>query len=111
MYYMYLMDIERRLTPRHAFGGVIEISAVQPSVYFVAQTTEVSRHGCFVRTPQSLPSGTEIRLRITHGGREFNASGRVVYVLPEKGLGVSFSEITNADNVLLGKWLKEAGAE
>jgi hypothetical protein len=105
------MDSERRRTPRLAFGGVVELSAPDLNVYLVAKTTEVSRFGCFVRTPQTLPLGAGLSLKITHEGNEFNASGRVAYVLPQRGVGISFTAATDGDNELLGRWLGEAGAE
>jgi hypothetical protein len=105
------MDIDRRISPRRVFGGVVEISAHHPRAYFVAQTTQVNESGCFVRTSQSLQVGTAITLKITHEGNEFNAAGKVVYAFPEKGLGISFTPATDADKSLLGKWISEADAE
>jgi hypothetical protein len=105
------MDIERRQAPRHPFGGVAELSALEPSAYIIAKTTQLSRFGCFVRTSQHLPDGTWITLKITYEGGEFNAAGSVAYSLPETGLGISFVPTAHHDEVLLEEWLRKAGPD
>jgi len=98
---------ERRRAPRHPFGGVAEISAVSPRVCIVARTAEISRLGCFVRTPTSVPAGTKISLKITYEGEEFNTSAEVVYVLPQKGMGIKFAVTATKDEAMLETWLRE----
>jgi hypothetical protein len=105
------MDIDRRRTPRRAFGGVVELSAAGPGVYIVAKTTEISRFGCFVSTSQSLPLGTKVSLKINLEDTEFSASGEVAYVLPGKGLGISFAAATHNDEVRLEEWLRQTGID
>jgi hypothetical protein len=98
---------ERRRAPRHPFGGVAEIAAVSPRVCIVARTAEISRLGCFVRTPTSVPAGTKISLKITYEGEEFNTSAEVVYVLPREGMGIKFAVIAPKHEALLETWLKK----
>jgi hypothetical protein len=103
------MESERRRVPRHTFGGVVELTAEHPGTYVIAKTAELSRLGCFVRTDQAVPVGTKVTLKITSDGNEFNASGEIIYVLPEKGVGIQFATITHKDEVLLEEWLRLSG--
>jgi hypothetical protein len=104
------MDNERRRAPRHPFGGVVELSAADPIAYVIAKTTELGPLGCFVGTAQSLPVGTSVSLKISHGVAEFNATGKVVYVLAQKGMGIGFAATSHDDQRLLEEWLKQSGA-
>jgi hypothetical protein len=101
------MQFERRRAPRHAFGGVAEISAGHSDSYIVGLAAEISTSGCFVRTFASMPVGTKINLKITYDGSELTAHGEVVYVLSEKGVGIKFAEIAAKDAALLEAWLRQ----
>jgi hypothetical protein len=105
------VESERRRVPRHAFGGVAEVSASEPSAYIVGKTTELSRLGCFVQTCQQLPVGTAITLKISYEGIEFDALGTIAYSLPQKGMGISFVPLTSVDEELLDEWLKVAAGD
>lgn len=98
---------KRRRLPRYAFGGVAEISSIHSNDHIIASTTELSRFGCFVRTGASLPTGMQVNLKISHDGREFTAHGKVVYVLAERGLGITFEVIEPKDEALLETWLRQ----
>ena len=99
-----LIELERRRTPRHPFGGVAEVTALGSGKYFVALTKELGRFGCFVKTTTPCPAGESVTLRITHGGREFVVSGKVVYVANE-GMGIAFGPIPVGDQAVLEDWL------
>ena len=96
---------ERRRVPRFVFGGVAEITAVQPNSYIIVRTAELSRFGCFVTTPKTMIIGTKDDLKITHDGRAFKASGEVVSVQSENGMGIKFTTTAPNDAALLQVWL------
>jgi hypothetical protein len=98
---------ERRRAPRIAFGGVAEATSVNPDTYIIASTTGLSRFGCFVTTRVTMPIGTTVGLKITHEGRVFNASGEVVYVLPERGIGIKFIPAEPSDVAVLEAWQRQ----
>jgi PilZ domain len=98
---------ERRRVPRHAFGGVVELSAVTPNIYIIAKTTEISRNGCFIRAREQVIAGTKVNLKISYDGGEFNSFGEVVYALSGKGMGIRFDSPTDEDSALLDEWLKQ----
>lgn len=82
-------EMERRSQSGEAFGGVAEITTIDPHAFIVAPTAKLCRFGCFVRTSTSLPVGTTVSVRITHEGHEFNAAGEVI-TSSEKGVGIKF---------------------
>jgi hypothetical protein len=101
------MEPERRRIPRYTFGGVVELTADAPRSYVIAKTTELSRLGCFVLTGEPLPVGTQISLKISYNGDEFNASGNVLYAVAGKGVGIRFASLARKDQILLEEWLAE----
>jgi PilZ domain len=101
-------DAERRRTPRHAFGGVAEVTAAKSGKYLIAVTGEISRLGCFVKTATPLPFDESVSLRITYDGRAIAVPGTVVYALPGKGMGIAFGAIPINDQRVLEDWLAES---
>lgn len=97
---------ERRLVPRHPFGGVAEISGDFPDVHIVGLVAELGQVGCFVRTHVPIPIGTQVSLKITHHGDECVAHGEVVHALTQKGVGIKFEPATPRDEELLKDWLR-----
>jgi hypothetical protein len=70
----------------------------------VAQTTELSRFGCFIQTAKPYPRGTKVHVEIAEAGTTFIASGAVAYVTDE-GMGVVFSMVEPDNYEILAKWL------
>jgi hypothetical protein len=102
------MELNSRRTPRYPFGGVAEVTSPASGRHLVALTRELGRLGCFVKTTTPFPSGEEVRLTITHDGREFAVSGQVVYALPTEGMGIAFSAIPAGDcKAVLEDWLAQ----
>jgi hypothetical protein len=102
---------ERRRTPRYAFiGGVVEVTASPSGQYLVARTGDLGRFGCFVKTNAPFPAGATVSLKITYNRGELVAGGEVVYVLPDKGMGIAFRTIPTANQGLLEEWLAQSRA-
>jgi hypothetical protein len=70
----------------------------------VAQTTELSRFGCFVQTAKPYPKGTSVHLEVSDGGDVFTASAAIAYVTPD-GMGVVFSMVEPEQYEVLSRWL------
>lgn len=58
-------------------------------------------------TGKLLPAGITVRVRIAHTGASFIALGRVVYALPNAGIGVVFTEIEPNHQSILEKWITQ----
>ena len=70
----------------------------------VAQTTELSRFGCFVQTKKPYPKGTRVHIEVAEAGTTFVASGAVAYATSE-GMGVVFSIVEPDNQDILESWL------
>jgi hypothetical protein len=96
--------IERRRVPRIPFKATSVVTETGSSQTVVAQTTELSRFGCFVQTIKPHPKGTRVHIEIAEAGTTFVASGVVAYVTDE-GMGVVFSMVESESYEVLSKWL------
>lgn len=95
---------ERRQVPRIPFKATSVVTETGSSQMVVAQTTELSRFGCFVQTVKPYPQGTRVHIEIAEAGTTFVATGLVAYVT-EDGMGVVFSMVESESYEVLAKWL------
>src|SRR5437879_13363339 len=68
---------ERRSVPRIPFKATSVVSETGSSQMVVAQTSELSRFGCFVQTTKPYPKGTRVHIEMAETGTTFVASGVV----------------------------------
>jgi hypothetical protein len=99
------MDSERRRAPRYPFIAEAEAIEVSSDTKLAAKTSDLSIGGCFLDMLNPTPQGTEVRVRISHEGATFTALGRVVFILPNMGMGVKFTSIEQDQQAILQKWL------
>jgi hypothetical protein len=95
---------ERRRVPRIPFKATSLIAETSSTRAVVAQTTELSRFGCFVQTIKPYPQGTRVHIELAEAGTTFMASGVVAYVTDE-GMGIVFSTVESDNYEILAKWL------
>ena|ERR1700740_1579874 len=101
------MQTERRHAPRHLLGAAIEVIDLESEKQIATLARNLSLFGCFVATATPFPTGTKIRLRITHRGATFSAVGWVVHALEPEGMGIAFGGIEARDREILDTWLGE----
>jgi hypothetical protein len=97
------MGSERRQAPRYPFiadAAVIEISS---DTKLAAKTSDLSIGGCFLDMLNPTPQGTEVRVRISHEGATFTALGKVVFILPNMGMGVIFTSVEQDQQAIPAK--------
>ena len=94
----------RRRGPRVPFKATSVVAETGSTRAVVAQTTEVSRFGCFVQTTKPYPQGTRVHLELADGGDVFKASAVVAYVTGE-GMAIVFSMVEPEKYEILAKWL------
>jgi hypothetical protein len=99
------MDSERRRSPRYPFIAEAEAIEISSDTKLVAKTSDLSLGGCFLDMLNPTPQGTEVRVRISHEGATFTALGRVAFILPNMGMGVSFTRIEQDQQAILQKWI------
>lgn len=97
---------DRRSAPRYALVLAAEVVELPRGAKLTARTSDISRTGCYVDTLNPIPQGSQVRLRFTHYEEVFEAIGRVVYVSPGLGMGISFEEVAPEQQALLIRWLE-----
>jgi hypothetical protein len=85
----------------------IEVTDVRTENHFVARTRDLSVFGCSVETPTPFPENTKVRLRITRGGVNFVAQGKVAYSRPNSGMGIAFTSVEPSSVSVLDAWLAD----
>ena len=95
---------ERRRVARVPFKATSVVTEEDSSRMVVAQTSELSRFGCFVQTIKPYPRGTRVHIEMSDGGDIFTASGVVAYVTDD-GMGVVFNMVEPEKYETLAKWL------
>ena len=101
--------IERRGATRYYFGAIAEVIDLDGRGDLVSITRDMSASGCFVKTTTPFPTGTRVRVRITHAGAQVTGLGNVTGNVSSEGMGIVFTEIEPNDRAVLEKWLGEAG--
>src|SRR5437588_4099138 len=95
---------ERRRAPYVPFKATSVVAETGSTRLVVAQTTELTRFGCFIRTTNLLPQGSKIRIELVEGRASFTASGKIAYVTGD-GMGIVFSTVESENHEVLSKWL------
>ena len=95
---------ERRRVPRVPFRATSVVTEANSSKKVVAQTTQLSRFGCFVRTLKPYPKDRRVHIEMADGGITFTATGVVAYVASD-GMGIVFSVVEAEAQAVLEQWL------
>ena len=99
------MDSERRQAPRYPFIAEAEVTEISSDTRLVAKTGDLSITGCFLDMLNPSPQGTDVRVKISHENTTFIALGKVIFILPNMGMGVVFTTIENDHQAILQKWI------
>jgi hypothetical protein len=102
------MGQERRRTPRYPFIADAVVRDDSSGAIMTTRVSELSLYGCYVDMVNPLPAGTLITVKINSGGKFFEAPGKVVYVAPNLGIGVSFHDVNVHSQIVLKEWLLQA---
>jgi hypothetical protein len=63
-----------------------------------------------VETPNTLPIGREVSIKIFAESEWFGATAKVVYELPNSAMGLAFEEVSVKSAAILRQWqLKASG--
>jgi len=99
------MDSERRHAPRYPFIAEAEVTEIASDTKLVAKTSDLSLGGCFLDMLNPSPQGTDVRVKISHENTTFIALGKVIFILPNMGMGVMFTSIEHDHQAILQKWI------
>ena len=98
---------DQRKVPRYTFIAVTEIIAGTSQTFMLAKTSRISCKGCYVETPNPLPTGSSLNMVISRDHGSFATKGRVIYVHKGSGMGVIFLDPTGEQLQILDYWLAE----
>ena len=101
------MDSERRRSARYQFIADTEITEITSNKRLGARSSDLSMGGCFLDMLNPPPEGTRIRVTVRHASASFTALGRVVFVFPNVGMGVVFTNVEEDQLAVLRKWLAD----
>jgi hypothetical protein len=102
---------DRRGTPRRAFIAEALVVELASGARLSGRCCDLVAHGCYMDTINPFQQGTLVRIRLQHGSETAEAKGKVVYRVPNLGMGISFFEITSDDQATLGRWISQASQE
>jgi PilZ domain len=99
---------QQRRSTRLRFAAELRATELNSGKEIWGETTNLSRGGCFVRTSQSFPQGTLLRIEMRKQRVRFVTDARVVYALEREGMGLSFLNIPGNQLSILEEWFSFA---
>lgn len=110
------LKVEEKATPgspaiRYPFVAAAELIEMQSQTGIKARTSDLSASGCYVDSMNPFSAGGQVRVRLTHHERTFEALGTVVHSQPGMGMGIAFTRIEPDQKAVLEKWLAELRGE
>jgi len=103
-----LMSRKIHRSPRFPFIAVAEIAHRESEGRLRCQVAALSLHGCYVEVPNTLPVGHEVSIKLFAESEWFAATAKVVYELPNSGMGLAFEEVREKSQAVLREWLLKA---
>jgi len=102
------VENERRRSPRYSFDGTAEITADNSKAFATATVSELSLRGCRLDLKNAFPLNVPITVKISAAGELFQSKGRIVYLNPGIGAGVTFQSVEPQSRAVLQRWLSAA---
>ncbi len=94
---------ERRRYPRYSVQVPIEIRVEGLSKFLCAETTDLSRNGCYLRLPNPLMVGLWVQATVWLDMVPIQVGGRVITRHPDFGNGIMFLRINDRDDKSPGR--------
>ena len=99
------MYVVERKSPRFPFIASAQVIETRTEARLLARTSDISRDGCYLDMLNPLPTGTRLKINVTHQNKQFDAVGLVVHSELNVGMGVRFEEI--GQRSVIDAWLAE----
>ena len=88
--------------------AVAELVEPESTMCIVGRMTEISRKGCYVNTPSTVPVNTLLKVVISCDEKIFVTDGKVIYLHEGIGMGIFFVDPTEEQLEVLNSWLADA---
>jgi len=97
---------ERRRSPRIECRGTAEISTATNTAPVIGEITNISLHGCYVKTTTVLALDTDVSLAVESLGISIRTQAKVRATYPSTGMGLCFGEMDAEQQAQVGLMLK-----
>lgn len=108
---MELTRAQRIGSGRLPFAAEVRATELDSGREIWGETGNLSKGGCYVRTPQPFSQGTLLAIEITNHGVRFLTDATVAYTIESSGMGLSFLNVPASELPILEQWLSSAGGE
>jgi len=98
---------DRRRTPRYGVVAIADLTDSENGKLLSGTITQISRSGCYVDSPKTLPVGTSLKVIIFRDQQTFVAKANVIHVQEQMGMGVAFLDAGRDQFEILNSWLAE----
>ena|SRR5579862_2602281 len=98
---------DRRRAPRYGVVAIAEIIDSEDGKLLAGTITQISRSGCYVESPKTLPVGTSLKVIISRDQETFVAQANVIHVQEQMGMGVAFQDAAKDQMEILNSWLAD----
>jgi hypothetical protein len=99
------MYVVERRSPRFPFIASAQVIETRTDARLPARISDISREGCYLDMLNPLPTGTKLKINVTHQNKQLDAVGHVVHSQLNVGMGVQFEEI--GQHAVIDAWLSE----
>ena len=104
-------DLDRRRYPRYPLQVPIKIQVEGYGETFLAETSDLSRNGCYVRLQNPLPIALRVQAVLWLDRLVIQIEGRIVTRHPEFGNGIMFLKMQDRDERALATYLEAVTCE
>jgi PilZ domain len=101
-----ISESDRRRHTRFTAKVQIELRLEGDDTPIRAETSDLSRGGCYLQLSFTLTEGTHVQGRLWLDGAPVKFRGRVVTAHPQFGNGIMFTEFEDNGEQLLGSYLE-----
>jgi hypothetical protein len=98
---------DRRKAPRYGLVAIADLTDSEDGKLLSGTITQISRSGCYIDSPKTLPVGTSLKVIISRDQRTFVAKANVIHVQEQMGMGVAFLDAAKDQFEILNSWLAE----
>ena len=102
---------ERRKAPRYGLMAIAELTSEgadsEHGKLLSGKITQISRSGCYVDSPKTLPVGTSLKAIIFRDERTFVSKAKVIHVQEQMGMGIAFLDTSKDQLEILNSWLAD----
>jgi hypothetical protein len=99
--------VDRRQAPRYDIVAIAEVSDPDEGKLVPGRVTQVSRGGCYLDTPKTLPVGTALKVILFRDQKTFVAQAKIIHVQERVGMGLAFIDPPQDQLAILDRWLAE----